>query len=121
MALAAFAAILGFCIGCFIVKKIQAKLDCLNKGESYINIHVKEVLAYIIRNVHHTWELLVFEHQNIPEAGIQILGGTFESCDRDWSSAVLREMKEEAGIDKATWITEILFKIYYHKSELLTT
>ncbi|OQM45234.1 hypothetical protein B6A27_14585 [Anoxybacillus sp. UARK-01] len=83
VALAAFAAILGFCIGCFIVKKIQAKLDCLNKGESYINIHVKEVLAYIIRNVHHTWELLVFERQNIPAAGIQILGGTFESCDRD--------------------------------------
>ncbi|WP_027410662.1 NUDIX hydrolase [Anoxybacteroides tepidamans] len=74
-----------------------------------------KVLAYVVRKNNKGWELLVFEHQDIPEAGIQVPGGTVESYDCDLSSAVLRELKEEAGIENATVLTEILSEIYYHK------
>jgi len=52
----------------------------------------KKVLGYVVRNIYQRWELLVFEHQDYPEAGIQILGGTLESSDLDLRSAVLREV-----------------------------
>jgi len=52
----------------------------------------KKVLGYVVRNIYQRWELFVFEHQDYPEAGIQILGGTLESSDLDLRSAVLREV-----------------------------
>ncbi|WP_168188759.1 NUDIX domain-containing protein [Thermoflavimicrobium daqui] len=60
------------------------------------------------------WELLVFEHQDIPDAGIQIPGGTVEDYDYDLSAALLREIKEETGLEDVTVLTEILSEIYYH-------
>jgi len=75
----------------------------------------KKVLGHVVRNVHHHWELLVFEHQDFPEAGIQIPGGTVEAYDHDLFRAVLREVREETGIEQVTVLTEILSEIYFHK------
>lgn len=44
------------------------------------------------------FQLLLFEHVDFPEAGIQVPGGTVESRE-DFSSAVLREVTEETGLE----------------------
>lgn len=46
-------------------------------------------------------ELLVFEHRDFPEAGLQVPAGTVEDGE-DPRDAVLRELYEESGIADAT-------------------
>lgn len=53
--------------------------------------------AYIVREERSTVQLLVFEHVDFPEAGIQVPGGTIEPGE-EFSLAALREAEEETGL-----------------------
>lgn len=56
-------------------------------------IRVKKVVAYITRGA----ELLVFEHRDYPDAGIQVPAGTVED-NEDLERAAIREAEEESGL-----------------------
>lgn len=56
-----------------------------------------KVLAYITREKNDNIELLVFNHKDHPEAGLQVPGGTVEESER-LVDAIYREIKEETGI-----------------------
>ncbi|WP_019413544.1 NUDIX domain-containing protein [Paenisporosarcina sp. TG20] len=56
-----------------------------------------KVLAYITREKNENMELLVFEHKDYPEAGLQVPGGTVEENER-LIDAMYREIIEETGI-----------------------
>ena len=66
----------------------------------------KRVLAYVTRERDGVRELLVFDHRDHPEAGTQVPAGrldpgeTLEQC-------LLRELHEEAGIDRARIVREL--------------
>jgi ADP-ribose pyrophosphatase YjhB (NUDIX family) len=55
---------------------------------------VQKVVAYVI----HTGRLLVFEHVDEPEAGVQVPAGTVRPGE-DLRAAVLRETFEETGLE----------------------
>jgi 8-oxo-dGTP pyrophosphatase MutT (NUDIX family) len=57
----------------------------------------RKVYAYIT----HRNDLLVFRHPESPEAGIQVPGGTVEESE-DLAVAVLREAREETGLEDLT-------------------
>ncbi len=58
----------------------------------------QKVLAYFYRNNQEIKEVLVFDHQGMPEAGTQIVGGTVEPGE-DLMLAIKREIFEEAGLE----------------------
>jgi 8-oxo-dGTP diphosphatase len=58
---------------------------------------MRKVLAYITKGQEPNLELLVFEHKDFPEAGLQIPGGTVEE-DELLIDALYREIAEESGI-----------------------
>lgn len=55
---------------------------------------VRKAVAYIIRDSN----LLVFEHRDYPEAGVQVPAGTAGDSE-DLEVAVMREAEEETGLD----------------------
>ncbi|MGG0670556.1 NUDIX domain-containing protein [Lederbergia citrisecunda] len=57
----------------------------------------RKVLAYITKDEHVERKILVFEHKNHPEAGLQVPGGTIEE-DEMLIDALYREIEEETGI-----------------------
>ena len=57
----------------------------------------RKVLAYITRGIGQNKELLVFEHEDAPGAGLQVPGGTVEENEL-LVDAVYREIFEETGI-----------------------
>lgn len=57
-----------------------------------------KVLAYITRQTSTGPELLIFAHRDYPEAGLQVPGGTLEEGENPLAG-VLREVKEEAGLE----------------------
>ena len=57
----------------------------------------KKVYAYILKQKECQYQLLIFEHLDFPEAGVQIPGGTVES-GKSVSAAALREIQEETGL-----------------------
>jgi len=60
----------------------------------------RRVAAYVLRE-RTSWELLVFEHAGLPEAGVQIpAGGVLP--DEPTTLAVLREVFEETGLFELT-------------------
>jgi len=59
--------------------------------------HKQKVLAYFYRRNASKLQVLVFDHQGMPEAGTQIVGGTVEE-NEDLKLALKREIFEEAGI-----------------------
>lgn len=58
------------------------------------------VAAYVLRE-RESWELLVFEHAAIPEAGVQIPAGGVRP-DEPLEMAVVREVFEETGLHELT-------------------
>ncbi|MFW5713629.1 MAG: NUDIX hydrolase [Brevefilum sp.] len=56
-----------------------------------------KVYAYIRREKFQKAQLLVFEHVDFPEAGVQVPGGTVEYGE-EFSIAALREAEEETGL-----------------------
>ena len=57
----------------------------------------RKVLAYITKDDHDERKILVFEHKDHPEAGLQVPGGTIEE-DESLIDALFREIEEETGI-----------------------
>lgn len=57
----------------------------------------EKVIAYIFRIKNLNKELLVFEHHHMPDAGIQVVGGTVE-LGENLKQALIREIFEEAGL-----------------------
>jgi 8-oxo-dGTP pyrophosphatase MutT (NUDIX family) len=58
---------------------------------------IRKVIAYVTRRRNGVTELLVFEHRNIPRAGVQVPAGTVEDGE-DIAAAVVRELAEESGL-----------------------
>lgn len=59
----------------------------------------RKVLAYITKGEQPHLELLVFEHKNEPDAGLQVPGGTIEEGEM-LIDALYREISEETGITR---------------------
>ncbi|MER2088435.1 MAG: NUDIX domain-containing protein [Sporosarcina sp.] len=57
----------------------------------------RKVLAYITKGEDAKREILVFEHKDNPNAGLQVPGGTIED-DELLIDALYREIEEETGI-----------------------
>ena len=64
------------------------------------------VAAYVIRRLGDGVELLVFDHEDIPEAGTQVPAGGIRPTESR-REAVLREVKEETGLDAVRVVTEL--------------
>ncbi|MGH1142927.1 NUDIX hydrolase [Bacillus pseudomycoides] len=60
-------------------------------------LYKKKVYAYITREKAGVMQLLVFTHRDIPEAGMQVPGGTVDEGEK-LEAAVLREVIEESGL-----------------------
>ncbi|KEK25000.1 NUDIX hydrolase [Bacillus gaemokensis] len=60
-------------------------------------LYKKKVYAYITREKEGVMQLLVFTHRDMPEAGIQVPGGTVDEGEK-LEMAVLREVLEESGL-----------------------
>ncbi|MCI0764306.1 NUDIX domain-containing protein [Bacillus sp. TL12] len=60
-------------------------------------LYKKKVYAYITREKEGVMQLLVFTHRDMPEAGIQVPGGTVDEGEK-LEEAVLREVLEESGL-----------------------
>lgn len=60
-------------------------------------LYKKKVYAYITREKEGIMQLLVHTHRDIPEAGVQVPGGTVDEGET-LEEAVLREVLEEAGL-----------------------
>jgi ADP-ribose pyrophosphatase YjhB (NUDIX family) len=58
---------------------------------------VDKVLAYITRQKEDRWQLLVFDHRDIPDAGTQVPAGTVEP-NEPIETALWREVEEESGL-----------------------
>ncbi len=59
----------------------------------------RKVLAYITKGEDAAREILVFEHKDNPDAGLQVPGGTIEE-DELPIDALYREIEEETGINR---------------------
>lgn len=59
----------------------------------------RKVLAYITKGENSEQKILVFEHKDHPEAGLQVPGGTIED-DELLIDALYREIEEETGIQR---------------------
>lgn len=70
-------------------------------------LHKTKVYAYITNQN----RLLVFRHTQFPEAGIQVPGGTVEA-DEDLTAAVLREAREETGLDNLQLVRYLGTAVY---------
>jgi ADP-ribose pyrophosphatase YjhB (NUDIX family) len=56
-----------------------------------------KVIAYVVRWDAGGWQLLVFEHTDAPEAGLQVPAGTVEPGE-PLEAALWRELSEESGL-----------------------
>ena len=64
------------------------------------------VAAYVIRRLGDGMELLVFDHEGIPEVGTRVPAGGIRSTESR-REAALREVKEETGLDAVSVVTEL--------------
>lgn len=63
---------------------------------------VEKAYGFVLREGAEGQELLVFEHAGIPEAGLQVPGGTIEKGETPLQ-AVAREVLEESGLPLGDW------------------
>lgn len=75
-----------------------------------------KVLVYIFRVTDLANEILVFTHRDMPEAGIQVVGGTVENGE-DLICALRREIFEESGLilDESITFQKIGESLYQRK------
>ena len=59
-----------------------------------------KVLAYVTRTRNGRTELLVFDHRDAPQAGVQVPAGSIEVGEMP-SDAAMRELREETGLANA--------------------
>ena len=77
-----------------------------------------KVVSYIYRqNAQNKQELLVFSHRHMPEAGIQVVGGTVEA-NEDFPSALIREIIEESGLHFGASELQKIGETIYHRRDL---
>ncbi|MBC8144415.1 MAG: 2-phosphosulfolactate phosphatase [bacterium] len=72
----------------------------------------KKVVAYTTRVNNGRRELLVFEHVNHPEAGVQVPAGILEANEAP-AHAVVREVIEETGLTSFGSVTHLLTRTMY--------
>ncbi|WP_028400028.1 NUDIX hydrolase [Ectobacillus panaciterrae] len=60
-------------------------------------LYKKKVYAYVTREKEENIQLLVHTHRDVPEAGVQVPGGTVENGE-SLEEALLREILEESGL-----------------------
>ncbi len=70
---------------------------------------VEKAYGFILREGEDGRELLVFEHAGIPEAGLQVPGGTVEVGETPLQ-AVAREVLEESGLPLGGWEAAATFE-----------
>jgi 8-oxo-dGTP diphosphatase len=66
----------------------------------------QRVLAYVTRERGGRKELLVFDHRDHPDAGTQVPAGRLDAGET-LEHGLLRELHEEAGIERATIVREL--------------
>ena len=76
----------------------------------------QKVLAYILREGSDDVEILVFDHQDYPEAGTQVPSGSVEP-DEEPLRAVQREVFEESGL-KLTETPKLVGKFEYFREDI---
>ncbi len=69
---------------------------CHNRGV------MEKAYGFVLREGAEGRELLVFEHANMPEAGLQVPGGTVGEGETP-NQAVAREVLEESGLSLGGW------------------
>ncbi len=67
---------------------------------------ISKALAYITREKSGQLELLIFEHVDFPEAGLQVPAGTIDHGESP-EVAVLREVLEESGLTEFIYIQKL--------------
>lgn len=68
-----------------------------------MNNYVHKVCPVILRQRGDSWQILAFRH---PQAGTQLIKGTLEAGEQP-ENAVLRELAEESGINRAIVVEKI--------------
>ena len=63
---------------------------------------LEKAYGFVVREGAEGPELLVFEHAGMPEAGLQVPGGTVEAGETPFQ-AVAREVLEESGLPLGGW------------------
>jgi 8-oxo-dGTP pyrophosphatase MutT (NUDIX family) len=66
----------------------------------------QKVLAYIIRHCPGGKELLVFDHRDFSDAGVQVPAGTVEEGE-SLEQALFREVREESGLTGLTLLRKL--------------
>ena len=77
-------------------------------------MRIRKVVAYITRvGVGGGLELLVFEHRDFPDAGVQVPAGTVEEGE-GIGEALLREIEEETGLPGCRVVRELAVYDWEH-------
>ena len=66
----------------------------------------QKVYAYIITKMNGKFNLLVFDHFDFRDAGIQVTGGSVEPGE-DAATAVVRETQEETDLIFYRWLKNL--------------
>ncbi len=70
----------------------------------------EKAYGFILREGEEGRELLVFEHAGMPEAGLQVPGGTIDARETP-VQAVAREVLEESGLPLGGWQPAASFEV----------
>lgn len=81
-------------------------LGAVDSAVSSLRVPRPRVAAYVVRPVGDGMELLVFDHEGRPEAGTQVPAGGIRPTESR-KEAVLREVKEETGLENVRVVTEV--------------